>query len=806
MGSGRVLTAAHNVGTGELLIRVGGDRKYRATIVASGSGEAADLALLEITDPPFGHELDPVRFAAVDRGSPEPVSGCWAVGFPRFKEEAQSSRAALRLRDSAHLRGEILPGANLVSGLLELQVTATPRPLPPGEVGKSEWQGISGAVVFATDDRLGYCAVGVVVEHHRPEGASSLTVVPITALETLGRAEERGRWWELLGVPDSSQLAVLPRLTEPKPPDYWATVEEIAQRAPVLLERDRELADLAAFATGTEGYRWLVGGPWAGKSALVAHFARACPPEVDCVAYFLVRRLSDADSGRFAAVVSTQLAWLLKQDAPPRLDDPDLFRSLWAQAVERAEQTGRHLLLVVDGLDEDLSHQLGPSVAALLPFRAGGRAHVLVTSRPYPEISGDVDANHPLRQVQPVVLRPSPHADALARRARQELDQLLYQRDGDELTVSLVALLAAAGGALSVHDLTELVSQSQAHVRRRQVERVVTMDIARLLQPTGVASAYRYTFAHDQLRDRTASELDDELPDYRTRVFTWAEGYRVRGWPAEVTPGYLFDAYPTLLAQQAADKLPALLTDLAYLDSAIARVGVDRIASHLHKVRGTGLAEVDPAAISWCLDQAAHHLRPPYLLDTPGYVIRHLCLQALKGGHTVVAGQARQQLLTLPAPRLIPRWTSRRASRALIRTFLVHTGLVRAVAITPDGTQAVSAGWDGTLRRWDLATGGQLGEPLTGHDRGVNAVAITPDGTQAISAGDDRTIRAWNLPSGRSVDIVALDSVALSCATANDPDGFQVLTGDALGATTAWLLPLAGAMVSAQGTVQTTEP
>jgi hypothetical protein len=38
-----------------------------------------------------------------------------------------------------------------------------------------------------------------------------------------------------------------------------------------------------------------------------------------------------------------------------------------------------------------------------------------------------------------------------------------------------------------------------------------------------------------------------------------------------------------------------------------------------------------------------------------------------------------------------------------------------------------------------LASGRQLGDPLTGHTGFVNAVVITPDGAQAVSAGTDRS-------------------------------------------------------------------
>jgi WD40 repeat protein len=76
--------------------------------------------------------------------------------------------------------------------------------------------------------------------------------------------------------------------------------------------------------------------------------------------------------------------------------------------------------------------------------------------------------------------------------------------------------------------------------------------------------------------------------------------------------------------------------------------------------------------------------------------------------------------------------------------FAGHPGRVRAVAVTPDGTQIITAGDDGTARIWDRASGQQVGPALTGHTGYVRAVAVTPDGTQIITAGDDGTIRIWD--------------------------------------------------------------
>ncbi|MDK3162393.1 hypothetical protein QPK87_38490 [Kamptonema cortianum] len=61
----------------------------------------------------------------------------------------------------------------------------------------------------------------------------------------------------------------------------------------------------------------------------------------------------------------------------------------------------------------------------------------------------------------------------------------------------------------------------------------------------------------------------------------------------------------------------------------------------------------------------------------------------------------------------------------LLRTFSGHSDSVTAVAITPDGTQAVSGSTDNTLKLWDLRTGEALAT-FSGHSDSVTAVAITP--------------------------------------------------------------------------------
>ncbi|MCI0527114.1 MAG: WD40 repeat domain-containing protein, partial [Nitrospira sp.] len=76
-----------------------------------------------------------------------------------------------------------------------------------------------------------------------------------------------------------------------------------------------------------------------------------------------------------------------------------------------------------------------------------------------------------------------------------------------------------------------------------------------------------------------------------------------------------------------------------------------------------------------------------------------------------------------------------------------HTYWVTSVALTSDGKTAVSAGWDKTLRVWDIASGECL-RTLQGHTGEVISVAVTPDGKTVISASMDSTLRVWNIVSG----------------------------------------------------------
>ena len=714
---GTVLTAAHVVAEAvSVVVRDPARREYAATVdprfVGDAAGPGPDLALLQITDPAFGGDLPSIGLAAVDRdsASAEPVERCHVVGYPWFAE-TPSPRV---MRDTVDAIGVVPMLSKLKTGLLSVQVTVTPRELPAGDtaLGASQWSGMSGAPVFA-----GGCLLGVVTEHARREGPSAITAVPLTALQADSAHQEwgpgvadPGAWWSRLGVAGIGSLQRLPVPPPSRQPQaYWWTLREFGrtlhQRMPQLLGRESELGEIAAFATGGRGYRRLEGGAFTGKTALVYEAATVgLPDQVDVVCYFLSQRASDASSGRFLAAVVPQLAYLCDMDAPEA--NVDHYYKLWEQAAARAARSGRHLLLVVDGLDEDLRPPGSPSVGSLLPTLAGAHAHVLVTSRLRPELPADIPDGHPLTRVTPTQLDPFAGAQELAGLAKVEIYNLIHGEDSD-LAVDVLGMLTAAEGPLSLTDLIALRSDGSgapAAADTRHVRRVVEERAARSLERVGQEGKERYEFAHASLLQYAHTVLDLGDPEYRQRIHRWADRWRGAGWPSpgdggKGTPLYLLDTYPATLARDP-QRLAQLAGDVGWASTAVASAGVDRVLDDLRWAAAAAPASTAIAALLAAIAGQAHYLRPPQLVHQPGYILRQLWMQAAELGEDDLAADIRSRLESRSGPGQVPRLTTRRASRALSGELGRQDGGVRALAVLADG-RVVTGTWDSRVLVWD---------------------------------------------------------------------------------------------------------
>ena len=76
-----------------------------------------------------------------------------------------------------------------------------------------------------------------------------------------------------------------------------------------------------------------------------------------------------------------------------------------------------------------------------------------------------------------------------------------------------------------------------------------------------------------------------------------------------------------------------------------------------------------------------------------------------------------------------------------------------ALGRVADRDVIVSGGADGTVRRWDAATGEAVGAPLAGHAGVVTSVALgrMADRDVIVSGGADRTVRRWDAATGEAI-------------------------------------------------------
>jgi murein L,D-transpeptidase YafK len=156
------------------------------------------------------------------------------------------------------------------------------------------------------------------------------------------------------------------------------------------------------------------------------------------------------------------------------------------------------------------------------------------------------------------------------------------------------------------------------------------------------------------------------------------------------------------------------------------------------------------------------------------------------------------------------------ASDPFLAFFLGYSKAINAVAISPNGRQAVTGGQDNIVRLWDLPTGlllrtldaqairiysvafspdgqfilaagagaklrqfavatGQIVNVMEGHAGDVLSVAFAPSGRQALSGGRDKTVKLWDLETGQLVKTLEGHSGEVT-AVAFSSDGGHALS------------------------------
>jgi len=106
-------------------------------------------------------------------------------------------------------------------------------------------------------------------------------------------------------------------------------------------------------------------------------------------------------------------------------------------------------------------------------------------------------------------------------------------------------------------------------------------------------------------------------------------------------------------------------------------------------------------------------------------------------------------------------------------------GKIYDIALSPDGQTLISASADGTLRRWNVADGAALGDPLMGHQGAVRAIAMRSDGS-FVSGGAEGTVRRWDASGAPVGDPTSVPGAVTAIAV--QPEGGQLAVGLETGA------------------------
>jgi len=777
VGTRLVLTALHNVdGQGELLVRVHGKEEHPAIVSLKGDKDM-DLAVLEISD--VAVDVPPLRYGAVDRSVAAVVERCWAIGYPRLKVLGHERGKPKPPPSSAHVNGEIPTGEYLGQQLLTLQVRNSPRPQPQG----SEWEGMSGAVVFSGD----YIVVGVITDHHLPEGESALTIVPITALDLLPEAEAT-KWWKLLGM-DHQALVRLPG-EAPSSLSHSARPKSFIPHSPSPLfqPRPREFEHLKGMLFESKREKLpprvgLVGMGGVGKTQLAVELADRCIDRYPGGVFWMSAADKDiVDWQRQLAALAVDTDYLPPDD---NLSSPENERRR-ARYLCRYLADHQDALLILDNVED-------PSlVMTVLPALAGGKVtcSMLYTSRVTHVPAGFVayrvdklpqEAAHRLLldSTRPAllteILQGSHSEEAQAARTMCDIVgylplalvhlRSLLDVDQDMLLTALLAELRERG-ALEIANDVDPDAASLITTFRLSWEKVKEAEAQRLFK---LAAYFPEAAPIPLWLLGLAAGLGEKIEGFTPLGRIWIRLQRlslveklskdqVQLHPLVRAFGQRLVAEDgdkgQVLLHEAAERLTSEFTHLNKLEQRALRGGYSTCLEQVRTVYkyvellGTTTQAEQVSRIERWLGRESYLLGSarwwPHQL--PGLFYQQLYNHALEEGYTL----SKKGETNAPWVRQLSRVGAE--EHALIREFRSggNLGSITSVAYAPDGSCTVIGCTDTCI--WDVNTG-QILRHLNEYHGPVTSVAFSPDGGKIVTccSSSDKGVSLWDVMSGQKV-------------------------------------------------------
>ncbi|MFN7943768.1 MAG: WD40 repeat domain-containing protein [Blastocatellia bacterium] len=144
-------------------------------------------------------------------------------------------------------------------------------------------------------------------------------------------------------------------------------------------------------------------------------------------------------------------------------------------------------------------------------------------------------------------------------------------------------------------------------------------------------------------------------------------------------------------------------------------------------------------------------------------------------------------LVTAGTDGIIRVWNV--ATGQMQRTLTGHTNSIYKAEFSPNEKLIASASRDLTARIWDFATGRELYQ-LTGFKCSVKSLAFSPDGKMLAVVGNDGMLKLWDVETGRELKSLVHSSspdVDISVySVIFSRDGKRIYTGNGDGAISEW--------------------
>lgn len=117
----------------------------------------------------------------------------------------------------------------------------------------------------------------------------------------------------------------------------------------------------------------------------------------------------------------------------------------------------------------------------------------------------------------------------------------------------------------------------------------------------------------------------------------------------------------------------------------------------------------------------------------------------------------------------------RAADWRLLRRF-EHAGGATSAAFSEDGRTLYTAGYDGVIRTWDLASG-QAGRTIKASNATIWTLDVSPDGKRLAAAGEDSVARVWDLGKPGQTPLTLRGHDRNIWEARFSPSGAQLATG-----------------------------